>query len=153
MKDLLLILLSLTVIALLASRFIRVRRKPIRGYLDLVALTENQKQEVEDIRKDFLPRLAGIRQALRQNRLELNDLLFTEPSDMQAIEDKSREISKLQAQLEKEVIDHILQEKELLSPGQKRQFYEVIRSEFEKGGLGVHGEQRSGATRNTGKQV
>jgi len=141
MKDILLILLSLTVIALLASRFIRVRRKPIRGYLDLITLTENQKQEVENIRRDFLPRVAGIRQALRQNRLKLNDLLFAEPSDKHAIEEKSMAIAKLQTELEREVIDHILQEKELLTPEQKRLFYEVIRREFEKGGLGVHGER------------
>jgi Spy/CpxP family protein refolding chaperone len=141
MKDILLILLSVTVIALLASKFIRVRRKPIRGYLDLIALTDNQKQEVEEIRRDFLPKVAGIRQALRQNRLELNDLLFAEPPDMQAIEGKSKDISNLQTQLEKEVIDHILQEKGLLSPEQKRQFYDIIRGEFEKGGLGVHGEK------------
>ncbi len=151
MKDILLIVLALTVVALLASRFIGVRRKPIRGYLDLIELTENQKQQVEDIRRDFLPRVAGIRQALRQNRLELNDLLFTEPSDMQAVEAKSRDISKLQAQLEREVIEHIIQEKELLDPEQRMQFYEVIRGEFEKGGLGVHGEQRPGATPNAGK--
>jgi len=147
MKDILLILLSLTVIALLASRFIRVRRKPIRGYLDLIKLNEGQKRQVEDIRRDFLPRVAGIRQALRQKRLELNDLLFAEPPDMQAIEGKSRDISKLQSQLEKEVIEHIIQEKQLLAPEQRRQFYEVIRSEFEKGGLGVHGEHRPGAPR------
>ncbi len=152
MKDILLIFLLLIVIILLASRFIRVRRKPIRGYLDLIKLTEEQKTQVEEIRKDFLPRVAGIRQSLRQRRLELTDLLFAEPPDMQAIEGKSRDISKLQTQLEKEVIDHILQEKELLNPEQKRQFYDVIRSEFEKGGLGVHGEQRPGTTRTTGKE-
>jgi len=140
-KDLLLILLSLGVILLLASRFIRVRRKSIRGYLDLIKLTEGQKHQVEEIRKDFLPRVAGIRQALRQKRLELNDLLFAEPPDMQAIEGKSMAIAKLQTELEREVIDHILQEKELLSPEQKRLFYEVIGREFEKGGLGVHGER------------
>ena len=141
MKDILLIFLSLIVIILLASRFIGVRRKPIRGYLDLIKLNERQKQQVEDIRKDFLPRVAGIRQALRQRRLELNDLLFTEPTDMQAIEGKSKDISKLQAQLEREVIEHIIQEKELLTPEQSAQFYEVIGSEFESGGLGVHGER------------
>ena len=139
-------------IILLASRFIRVLRKPIRGYLDLIELTENQKQQVEEIRRDFLPRVADIRRALRQKRLELNDLLFAEPPDMQAIEGKSGDISKLQTQLEKEVIDHILQEKDLLSSDQKRQFYEVIRGEFEKGGLGVHGEQRSGAMQRTKKE-
>jgi Spy/CpxP family protein refolding chaperone len=151
MKDLLLILLALTVIALFGSRFIRVRRKPIRGYLDLIKLTESQKQQVEEIRKDFLPRVAGIRQTLRQRRLELNDLLFAEPPDMQSIEEKSKDISKLQAQLEKEVIEHIIEEKELLSPEQRRQFYKVIHGEFEKGGLGVHGEQNTGAARNAGK--
>jgi Spy/CpxP family protein refolding chaperone len=152
MKDLLLIFLTLMVIILLASRFIGVRRKPIRGYLDLIKLSEGQRQQVENIRRDFLPRVAGIRQALRQRRLELNDLLFAEPPDMQAIEGKSRDISKLQAQLEREVIEHIIQEKELLTPEQRMQFYEVIRSEFEKGGLGVHGEQRPGATRSTGRK-
>jgi Spy/CpxP family protein refolding chaperone len=151
MKDLLLILLSLTIIILLASRFIGVRRRPIRGYLDLIKLNEGQKQQVEEIRRDFLPRVAGIRQALRQRRLELNDLLFSEPPDMRAIEGKSRDISKLQAQLEREVIEHIIQEKQLLAPEQRRQFYEVIRTEFEKGGLGVHGEQRPGATMKHGK--
>ncbi len=148
MKDFLLIFLSLIVLALLASRFIGMRRKPIRGYLDLIKLTEEQKQQVEEIRKDFLPRVAGIRRSLRQRRIELNDLLFSEPPDMQAIELKSRDISKLQTQLEREVIDHILQEKELLNSEQKSQFYDVIRTEFEKGGLGVHGEQRPGSTRN-----
>jgi len=130
-----------------------VLRKPIRGYLDLIELTENQKQQVEEIRRDFLPRVADIRQALRQKRLELNDLLFADPPDLQAIEYKSSDISKLQAQLEREVIDHILQEKELLSPGQKKQFYKVIRGEFEKGGLGVHGEQRSEAQETLGNRV
>jgi Spy/CpxP family protein refolding chaperone len=61
---------------------------------------------------------------------------------MKAIEDTSREISDLQMKLEREVIDHILQEKEILTPEQQRYFYEIIKKEFEKGGLGVHGERR-----------
>ncbi len=148
MKDIFLILLSLIIIIQLAVRLIaRIRQKPIRGYLDLIALTKEQKRQVEHIRRDFLPKVEGIRQALRQKRLQLNDLLFTENLDMKSISDKGGEISALQAKLEREVIDHILQEKELLSPEQKRQFYDVIRTEFEKGGLGVHGEQRTGSNR------
>jgi Spy/CpxP family protein refolding chaperone len=142
LKDILLILLSAIIITQLAVRLIaRLRQKPIRGYLDLIDLTDEQQQQVEDIRRDFLPKVEGIRQSLRDNRLRLNDLLFAEPPDMKAIADKSDEISALQATLEREVIDHILQEKELLSPDQKREFYQVIRTEFEKGGLGVHGER------------
>jgi Spy/CpxP family protein refolding chaperone len=118
-----------------------MRQKPIRGYLDLIALTNEQKRQVEDIRRDFLPKVEGIRQSLRGNRLQLNELLFAEVPDMKTIAEKSNEISALQAKLEREVIDHILQEKELLSPEQKREFYQVIRNEFDKGGLGVHGER------------
>jgi len=141
MKDILLLFLSLVVAIFLINRFRTTRRKPIMGYLDLIDLTEEQKRQVEQIRKDFLPQVAGTRQALRQERLELNDLLFAEHPDMKAIEDKSRDIAKLQSELESKVIDHILQEKELLSPEQKIRFHEVIRKEFEQGGLGVHGER------------
>jgi Spy/CpxP family protein refolding chaperone len=142
LKDIFLILLSAIVIVQLAVRLIaRVRQKPIRGYLDLIALTNEQKRQVEDIRRDFLPKVEGIRQSLRRNRLHLNDLLFAESPDLRTIAEKSNEISALQARLEREVIDHILQEKELLSPQQKREFYQVIRNEFVKGGLGVHGER------------
>jgi periplasmic protein CpxP/Spy len=144
-KDFLLILLSLIVFAFVAGRYIKAHRKPIRGYLDLIKLTEEQRRQVEEIRRDFLPRVAGIRRALRQARLELNDLLFGEPPDMPVIEAKSRDISRLQTQLEKEVIEHILQEKDLLSPEQKKRFHEVIQGEFEKGGLGVHGEGSNAA--------
>ena len=141
MKAILIVVLSLVIIAFLINRFRMTRRKPIMGYLDLIDLTEEQKRQVEQIRKDFLPQVAGTRQALRQERLELNDLLFAEHPDMKAIEDKSRDIAKLQSELESKVIDHILQEKELLSPEQKIRFHEVIRKEFEQGGLGVHGER------------
>jgi periplasmic protein CpxP/Spy len=147
LKDIFLILFSAIIIIQLAVRlYARMRQKPIRGYLDLIALTNEQKRQVEDIRRDFLPKVEEIRQSLRQKRLQLNDLLFIETPDMKTIAEKSNEISALQAKLEREVIDHILQEKNLLSPEQKREFYQVIRNEFEKGGLGVHGER--GATRN-----
>jgi len=148
LKDILLILLSAIVLIQLAVRlYARMRQKPIRGYLDLITLSEEQKRHVEDIRRDFLPKVAGIRQSLRDNRLRLNELLFAETPDEKAIAEKSNEISALQSKLEQEVIDHILQEKELLSPEQKKEFYQVIRNEFEKGGLGVHGERSGTAGR------
>ena len=146
MKDIFLILLSAIIIIQLVVRLIaKIRQKPIRGYLDLITLTDEQKRQVEDIRRDFLPKVEGIRQSLRQKRLQLNDLLFAESPDLNKIEEASNEISDLQAKLERKVIDHILQEKELLNPEQKREFYQVIRNEFEKGGLGVHGEHRQGS--------
>jgi hypothetical protein len=148
LKNIFLILLSAIIIIQIAVRLIaRIRQKPIRGYLDLIALTKEQKRQVDEIRKDFLPKVEGIRQSLLRNRLQLNDLLFAESPNLKMIAEKSNEISTLQAKLEREVIDHILQEKELLSTEQKREFYRVIRNEFEKGGLGVHGERGNAKNR------
>jgi Spy/CpxP family protein refolding chaperone len=143
MKDLLLLALSATVLIIIVIRIRLSRRKLIRGYLDLIDLTDEQKKQVEEIRKSFLPDVAGVRQSLREKRLELSELLFADAPDMLAIEAKSVEISTLQRNLERKVIDHILEEKGLLSPQQKKRFHEVIRREFEGGGLGVHGERVS----------
>jgi Spy/CpxP family protein refolding chaperone len=115
--------------------------KPVRGYLDMIDLTDEQKQKVEEIRKDFLPKVTYMRQELRGKRLQLNDLIFASKPDLKAIDDKTREIAGLQSEVEKKVVDHILQEKELLNPEQRRQFYEIIKKEFGKGGLGVHDER------------
>jgi Spy/CpxP family protein refolding chaperone len=150
LKDILLVLFSAIILAQIAIRLVaRRHRKPIRGYLDLIALTNEQKEKVEDLRRDFLPKVEGIRQSLRRNRLALNDLLFTESPDRKLIGEKSRDISALQTELEREVINHILQEKDLLDAEQKKQFHAVIRTEFEKGGLGVHGEHRPGDHRKS----
>jgi Spy/CpxP family protein refolding chaperone len=116
--------------------------KPVKGYLDLIELNQEQRKKVEEIRKDFLPRVERIRWELRQKRLYLNDLIFAPNPDMKAVENITLDISNLQAKLEREVINHILQEKEILTPEQKKQFCEIIKEEFEKGGLGVHGEKR-----------
>jgi len=70
----------------------------------------------------------------------LSDLLFAKDPDMRAIEAKSMDISNLRRELEKKVVDHILQEKDLLFPSAKKDFYAVIRSECERGGLRVHVE-------------
>lgn len=41
------------------------------------------------------------------------------------------------------MIEHILDEKELLFPSQKRKFYEIIVEQFASGGLGVHDLKRA----------
>ena len=71
-------------------------------------------------------------------RGELAEALFAESCDRAKLQSISEEIIQFQSELEKEVIEHILEEKELLSPSQKRKFYEIIVDQFSYGGLGVH---------------
>lgn len=114
--------------------------KRIRGYLDLIpSLTVDQKEKLEEIRKIFLPKVGQIREDLRSKRRVLADLLFSDVIDRQAIAQKMEEITALQIKLEEEVIDHILEEKMLLTPEQRTQFYQIIIDQFRSGGLGVHG--------------
>lgn len=114
--------------------------KRIRGYLDLIpSLTVDQKEKLEEIRKIFLPKVGQIREDLRSKRRVLADLLFSDVIDRQAIAQKMEKITALQIKLEEEVIDHILEEKMLLTPEQRTQFYQIIIDQFRSGGLGVHG--------------
>lgn len=144
MKNALPFIVVLIVLIIAAGLFLDnmlgVRDKPVRGYLDLIQLSNEQKQKVEEIRKEFLPKVEKVRKELRQKRLQLNDLLFASKPDMKAIDDKTGEIADLQTKLEKEVINHILQEKEILTLDQQKQFHEIIEKEFKKGSLGIHGE-------------
>ena len=117
----------------------RERSAKIQGYLDLIPdLNETQRRQVQTIREVFLPKVDGIRKNLYLQRAELAEALFAEPCDRAEIQSISEQIIQFQSELENEVIEHILEEKELLSPSQKRKFFEIIVDQFSFGGLGVH---------------
>lgn len=129
---------------ILAAFYLGLKRKrerggTIKGYLDLIPdLSQEQRLQVQEIRRTFLPRVEGIREQLRSKRAELADLLFAEPAERPAIELVADEILRHQSELEREVIEHILDEKEILSASQRRKFYRIIMDQFSAGGLGVH---------------
>lgn len=121
------------------------RKKPvIKGYLDLIPdLSSKQMERVQVIRNTFLPKVNQIRENLRHERAELAKLLFADPPDRENIHAIARQILEHQSELENEVIEHILEERELLSPSQQRRFYQIIIEQFSTGGLGVHDVRRS----------
>jgi Spy/CpxP family protein refolding chaperone len=117
----------------------RSRRLNIQGYLDLIPdLSEEQRRRVQEIRRVFLPKVAKIRQQLYIKRADLADLLFTESPDREKIFAVANKILHHQSELEHEVIDHILEERQILTPTQERRFYTIIVDQFGSGGLGVH---------------
>jgi len=121
------------------SRQNRTDASKIKGYLDLIPdLSEEQRETVQEIRQTFLPKVHGIRENLRRERAELAKLLFSEPTDRNGIDEVAKQVLEHQSELEREVIKHILEEKELLTPSQKKKFYEIIMMQFSSGGLGVH---------------
>ena len=142
------LIFAAAVLAVIYSHLKRVRnvRAGIKGYLDLIPdLTEEQRAMVQEIRRTFLPRVSRIRENLRRERADLAKLLFADPPDRDKIHTVARQILLHQSDLENEVIEHILEERELLSVSQQRKFYEIIIEQFASGGLGVH-DVRSGKT-------
>jgi Spy/CpxP family protein refolding chaperone len=93
---------------------------------------------VQEIRRTFLPKVGQIRENLRRERAELAKLLFADPPDRNRIHVVTRQILLHQSDLESEVIEHILEEREILTPSQQRKFYEIIVEQFASGGLGIH---------------
>jgi Spy/CpxP family protein refolding chaperone len=118
-------------------------KPPIKGYLDLIPnLTAEQKEAVQEIRSTFLPQVGKIRENLRRERAELAKLLFADPPDRNRIHIIARQILLHQSDLENEVIEHILEEREILTTSQQKKFYEIIVEQFSTGGLGVHDVRR-----------
>jgi Spy/CpxP family protein refolding chaperone len=130
--------------AVLASAFLYWRHKKlksssIKGYLDLIPdLTGEQRQKVQGIRAVFLPEVQKIRQEMCQKRMELARALFAESADRLAVHAAAEDILKCQSELEHAVIEHILEEKEILGERQRRKFFSIILQQFAHGGLGVH---------------
>jgi Spy/CpxP family protein refolding chaperone len=111
----------------------------IKGYLDLIPdLSPGQRAEVEEIRRVFLPKVEALRRSMRSHRAELADLLFDAAADRAKIDAVAERIIGHQAELERAVVDHILEEKALLTPSQQRRFHAIITTQFSSGGLGVH---------------
>jgi hypothetical protein len=68
----------------------------------------------------------------------LAELLCAESPPTLKIQAVAVQILQHRSQLETVVIDHMLEEKEILSRSQRRKFYEIIVGQFVSGGLGVH---------------
>jgi len=134
----------LMVLAVFAGSFYylkltRLKRSNVKGYLDLIPdLTGEQREKVQDIRKTFLPEVERIRQDLCQKRMTLAKALFSESADRSGVHTAAQDILKLQSELEHAVIEHILEEKEILNKSQRLDFFDIILQQFAHGGLGVH---------------
>lgn len=131
--------------AYLILRRAKVKNSNIKGYLDLIPdLTGEQRQRVQDIRKTFLPKVERIRQDMCERRMALARALFAESTERSIVHLAAEDILKCQSELEHAVIEHILEEKEILDERQRLKFFSIILQQFAHGGLGVHDIKRAG---------
>ena len=98
-----------------------------------LSLSESQKKKIESLDRSFYPRVAKIRTELRERRVELSELLAGSSSSQEKIRDKVSEISSLQAELQREAINHLEEIRSLLTREQEARFFSLIRKRLHPG--------------------
>lgn len=94
-----------------------------------IGVTEEQWERIAPHVREFRERAATQRRELSSLRRRLLDLLIVSKADEAAIRSKQAEILAGQRQMQNLVIDHLLEEKELLSPEQGKRLIQAIRKQ------------------------
>jgi Spy/CpxP family protein refolding chaperone len=92
-----------------------------------LSLSDSQKQNMEAYRKVFTEGMDRKRGILNHKRNELIDLLSQPNPKPEEIDSLLEEIGAAQTELEKDVVNHILQEKGILNPEQQKKFLDLIK--------------------------
>lgn len=101
-----------------------------------IGVTAEQWRQIEPIMLEFHRQSVKQEQQLETLRQQLLGLLTETPTDRKAIRLKQEEILKGQERMQNLVIDHLLKEKEILSPSQaKRLIQEIHRQCMRSGDL------------------
>jgi len=103
---------------------LRNESDPLHSQLDL---STEQRAQIQKLKETLQAELARLRPALRAKREELADLLMASEPERARVEAAVQEFNALQAQVQRAVVQHLLDEKKLLSPAQQEKFLATIR--------------------------
>ncbi len=91
-----------------------------------LGLSNQQLAQMEPLARRFHSRLAELSASMEGKKENLVDLLSQKNVDPAKIEELRKEMAGIQDQIQKEVIDHILAFKKILSAGQQQQFFSLM---------------------------
>lgn len=109
----------------------------MRG-LEKLNLTPEQKAQTDAARNSFFERVRELRREIRAQNDVLTNLMSPAVPNREAIAAQIGEISRLRAQMDRDVVEHFLNVKQLLDPSQHEAFNDMIQRAFSRGGPG-HG--------------
>jgi len=99
---------------------------PMNTFCKKLGLTEEQRNELESIRGELDIEINEIKKELKEKRAQLIDHLKAPGPDQEKIDTGLSEIESLQTKIQKIVINHMLKEKEVLSPKQQEIYFSTI---------------------------
>ena len=92
-------------------------------------LTDEQWEQIEPRLREFRQSAQSVCQNVSQLRLEMVDLIAAPTPDLEAIAAKQEEIQAGQRKMQGLVIEHLLAEKEVLTPEQEDRLFMMIREQ------------------------
>jgi len=99
----------------------------LASFHDALNLTPDQEGSVRAAKEKLFQQLDELDRAMTAARETLGRLLSASVTDEAAIDSQLDKIASLQRQVQRRVVDHLLEEKEMLAPGQLKAFNEIIR--------------------------
>jgi len=100
---------------------------PLASFHDALHLTPDQEGSVRAAKEKLFQQLDELDRAMTTERETLGRLLSASVTDEAAIDSQLDKIASLQRQVQRRVVDHLLEEKQMLSPGQLEAFNKIIR--------------------------
>lgn len=98
-----------------------------------LCLTDEQVSRMKNSREKFDPKIEALSQPLKERRHALVEELMKESPDSVRVEYMLREIDSSQSLLQREVVNHLLVDKEIFTPEQREKFFNVILERFSAG--------------------
>ena len=100
------------------------RPVPIYGDLDL---TETQRARLENAHRQFVEKIQSAGRNMVELHSQLIDVVAREGRNSKTLDAKLSEIRQGQGIMLQAIADHLLTEKEILSPQQRRRFFELLK--------------------------
>jgi Spy/CpxP family protein refolding chaperone len=98
-----------------------------------LGLTNEQAARMKTFRETFHPKIEALSQRMKEKRLDLVKELMMESPDSVRIEHILQQTDSLQAALQREVVNHLLLEKEIFTPEQQEKFFSIVLERFSVG--------------------
>lgn len=95
-------------------------------------LTDEQVAGMKSFREKFNPRIETLSQTLKERRCALVEELMKEFPDSAYVEDILLQIDSSQSLLQRETVNHLLAQKEILNPEQRERFLKINQNKRRK---------------------
>jgi len=95
-----------------------------------LGISDEQASNLDVLEKTYKPKVEASSSMMKEKRIELVKELMKEKPDSMRIGQILREVDSLQAQMQREVVERLIEEKRILTPEQQEKFFSLVLSKF-----------------------